>query len=316
VDDPSPDNGPLRPRGWISGGAPVPFLLRWPRERVLTEGVQKPISGNLDGPAFGSTAKVDGGSLPMKNGDRHVGRVLTRRESLTLLSGAAAGTTLLAASGHLGSNTGKVQTAAGATLPSCIVRPEQTQGPYFVDEKLHRSDIRSDPTDGSIKQGVPLRLLFRVTALTGNACRPLAGATVDVWHCDALGVYSDTRDPIFGDTRGRKFLRGYQWTSDDGTAEFLTIYPGWYQGRTVHVHFKIRTGSASTAHHEFTSQLYFEDTLTDRVHTQLPYARKGQRTLRNAGDGNFRSAGANLLLKIATQGEGYAAAFDVALQMA
>jgi protocatechuate 3,4-dioxygenase beta subunit len=139
---------------------------------------------------------------------------------------------------------------------------------------------------------------------------------VDVWHCDALGVYSDTRDPIFGDTRGRKFLRGYQWTSDAGTAEFLTIYPGWYQGRTVHVHFKIQTGSASAAHHEFTSQLYFEDTLTDRVHTQPPYARKGQRTLRNAGDGIFRSGGANLLLKIAKQGEGYAAAFDVALQMA
>ncbi len=264
----------------------------------------------------GLPEQADWGSQPMKNDDRHVGRVLTRREVLTLFSGAAAGTTLLAASSHLGSNTGVVQTAAPATLPSCVVRPEQTQGPYFVDEKLDRSDIRSDPTDGSVKQGVPLRLLFRIAELKGNVCRSLADATVDVWHCDALGVYSDARDPRFGDTRGKKFLRGYQGTNAAGTAEFLTIYPGWYQGRTVHVHFKIRTGSASTAQHEFTSQLYFDDTLTDRVHAQLPYARKGQRILRNAGDGIFRDGGTTLLLKVAKHGEGYAAAFDVALQMA
>lgn len=252
----------------------------------------------------------------MKNDDRHVGRVLTRREILTLFSGAAAGTTLLAASGHLGSNASKVQTAAGATLPACIVRPEQTQGPYFVDEQLHRSDIRSDPTDNSVTPGVPLQLLFRVTEFTGNVCRPLAGATVDVWHCDALGVYSDARDPLFGDTRAKKFLRGYQVTNAAGTAEFLTIYPGWYGGRTVHLHFKIRTGSASTAHHDFTSQLYFDDALTDRVHAQLPYARKGRRTLRNAGDRIFRHGGTKLLLEVAKQGGGYAAAFDVALQKA
>jgi len=139
----------------------------------------------------------------MKNDDRHVGRVLTRRKILTLFSGAAVGSTLLAASGHLPSNTGKGETAAGATLLTCVVRPEQTQGPYFVDEKLHRSDIRSDPTDGSVKQGVSLRLLFRVTELKGNVCRPFAGATLDVWHCDALGVYSDARDPLFGDTSGK-----------------------------------------------------------------------------------------------------------------
>ena len=249
------------------------------------------------------------------NDDRQVGRVLTRRETLMIFSGAA-GATLLARSGRLAPAGGAAQAATGAGLPSCVVRPEQTQGPYFVDEKLRRSDIRSDPTDGTVKQGVPLRLVFRVAELRGSACRPLAGATVDVWHCDALGVYSDSRDPLFGDTRGKKFLRGYQVTGALGTAEFLTIYPGWYRGRTVHVHFKIRTGSASGAQHEFTSQLYFDDTLTDRVHAQLPYSRKGPRTLRNAGDGIFRDGGAKLLLKAAKQGQGYAATFDVALQMA
>lgn len=247
----------------------------------------------------------------MTNDDRSVGRVLTRREILTLFSGAAAGTALLAASGHVGSHT---VNAAGAVRPSCVVRPQQTQGPYFVDEKLRRSDIRRDPTDGSVKQGVPLRLVFRVAELNGSVCRPLAGATVDVWHCDALGVYSDARDPLFGDTRGKKFLRGYQVTTAAGTAEFLTIYPGWYQGRTVHVHFKIRTASASSAHHEFTSQLYFDDTLTDRVHARPPYAGKGRRTMRNADDGIFRDGGTKLVLKVAKEGQGYAAAFDVALE--
>lgn len=202
----------------------------------------------------------------------------------------------------------------GATLPSCVVRPEQTQGPYFVDEKLHRSDIRSDPTDGSVKQGVPLRLRFRVSELKENACTPLAGATVDVWHCDVLGVYSDAQDALLGNTKGKKFLRGYQVTDAAGTAEFLTIYPGWYQGRTVHIHVKIRTSSASGARHEFTSQLYVDDTLTDRVHTQEPYARRGQRTLRNADDGIFRDGGKQLLLSAVQDGLGYTAIFAVALQ--
>ena len=110
-------------------------------------------------------------------------------------------------------------------------------------------------------------------------------------------------------------MRGFQETNAVGVAEFLTIYPGWYQGRTVHIHFKIRSGLASTAH-EFTSQLYFDDALTDRVHTQLPYARKGRRTMRNADDGIFRGGGMNLLLKPVQQGPGYAATFDVALQIA
>ena len=83
-----------------------------------------------------------------------------------------------------------------------------TEGPYFVDEKLDRSDIRSDPSDNSVKAGVPLALTVRVMKVGGSSCTPLAGATVDVWHCDALGVYSDASDPTFGSTKGKKFLRG------------------------------------------------------------------------------------------------------------
>src|SRR5437867_5298885 len=111
-------------------------------------------------------------------------------------------------------------------MPPCIVRPEQTEGPYFVDERLNRSDIRSDPSDGSVKEGVPLQLALRVHEIRGKKCLPLAGAMVDIWHCDARGVYSDVRERFF-DTRRKKFLRGYQTTDADGAVRFQTIYPGW-----------------------------------------------------------------------------------------
>lgn len=249
----------------------------------------------------------------MSNDDAPVGRVLRRREILALLS-AAAGGVVVAAGGRSRWNPAALA-AAAATLPACVLRPEQTEGPYFVDERLRRSDIRSDPTDGAVKPGVPLALTFRVAELRGGGCAPLPGAIVDIWHCDALGVYSDEADPIFGDTKGKKFLRGYQITDAAGAAEFQTIYPGWYQGRTVHIHFKIRTSFASPAH-EFTSQLYFDDALTDRVHTEQPYARKGRRTVRNTQDGIFRGGGTSLLLAPVPRGKDYAAAFDVALHLA
>ncbi|MBD2021818.1 intradiol ring-cleavage dioxygenase [Leptolyngbya sp. FACHB-36] len=204
-------------------------------------------------------------------------------------------------------------TQAAATTPSCVVRPQQTEGPYFVDEGLDRSDIRSDPADGSVKQGVPLRLTFRVSQVGTTSCSPVAGATIDIWHCDAQGVYSDVRDRNFN-TLGKKFLRGYQVTNANGTAEFVTIYPGWYPGRTVHIHFKIRTGSASQ-HYEFTSQLYFDDALTEQVHAQPPYAANGQRTLKNDRDGIFREDGKQLMLQLTQGAQGYAGTFDIGLQM-
>jgi protocatechuate 3,4-dioxygenase beta subunit len=154
------------------------------------------------------------------------------------------------------------------------VRPALTEGPYFVDEMINRSDIRSDPSDGSIKEGTPLNLTLYVSQINGSGCTPLAGAQVDVWHCDAAGVYSDASDPGFN-TKGQKFLRGYQVTDANGMAKFTTIYPGWYQGRAVHIHFKIRTDPSSASGYEFTSQWFFDETLTDQVHAQQPYAAKG-----------------------------------------
>jgi protocatechuate 3,4-dioxygenase beta subunit len=205
--------------------------------------------------------------------------------------------------------------AFAATLPACVVRPEQTEGPYFVDEKLNRSDIRVDPSDKSVKAGVPLRLEFHVSHIGGGACVPLSGAIVDLWHCDAQGVYSDVRDASF-DTRGKKFLRGYQQTDAKGAAQFLTIYPGWYAGRAVHIHFKIRSVAPSARDREFTSQLYFDETITDQVFKQAPYNGKAGRRTMNDGDFIFRRDGRQLLLTPTKNGQDYAAKFEIGLQLA
>lgn len=245
-----------------------------------------------------------------------IASILSRREVLDFLGGTAAVSIVgcLRGQSTLVESTGTSTQTAIAATPTCVVRPQQTEGPYFVDEKLNRSDIRSDPSNGSVKQGVPLRLVFHVSRLNGGSCTPLTGATIDLWHCDALGVYSDVADPSFS-TVGKKFLRGYQVTDANGTVQFLTIYPGWYPGRTVHIHFKIRTGSASQHSYEFTSQLYFNDSLTDKIHAQPPYTAKGQRTLKNDQDGIFQDGGKQLMIQLTKEARGYLGTFNIGLQI-
>ncbi len=248
-------------------------------------------------------------------------RNLSRREMLGL-TGSTAVAVALAGCGTNRSGSGETTSApttgtVAQTAPSCVVKPQQTEGPYFLDERLNRSDIRIESSDGSVKEGVPLGLVFNVSRIdSSSSCTPLAGAVVDVWHCDALGRYSDVRDANEGfDTRGQKFLRGYQVTDEDGSARFATIYPGWYEGRTVHIHFKIRTDPESEQGHEFTSQLYFDDSVTDQVHAQTPYAAKGPRSLENDADGIFREGGDRLMLPLTEDGRGgYLGTFDIALE--
>jgi protocatechuate 3,4-dioxygenase beta subunit len=237
------------------------------------------------------------------------------------------GSALVAACAPIGaptfpSPTGGVATAAPiaagsaaiTVMPSCVVRPALTEGPYFVDEKLNRSDIRSDPATNTSKPGVPLALTFLVSRVSGSACAALAGATVDVWHCDGLGVYSDATDPTFGSTKGTKFLRGYQTTDAQGVARFTTIWPGWYQGRAVHIHFKIRMTAASGQVSDFTSQLFFDETMNDQIFAQAPYSQKGGAgRLRNESDGIFQGSGGKLTLAPAKTADGYAATFDIGL---
>jgi protocatechuate 3,4-dioxygenase beta subunit len=256
-------------------------------------------------------------------------RHLSRREMLALMGSTAAAITFTGCGGSEksgepgsgGATTGGSTSAAGGATTgaaaetastTCVVKPEQTEGPYYVDTGLDRSDIREE------REGVPLELTFNVSRVDEgdiSVCGPLAGAVVDIWQCDALGEYSGVQDNAAGDfdTTGATFLRGYQLTDDNGTARFTTIYPGWYQGRAVHIHFTIRDSAESQQGYEFTSQLYFDDTLTDEVHSQGPYAEKGERDQRNSTDGIYQGGGDELTLALTPQGEGYAATFDIAL---
>jgi len=228
------------------------------------------------------------------------GRVLSRREVVTLLG--AAGVALAAR---------PVLAQSARPAPACVVRPAQTEGPFYVDERLDRSDIRTDPVSGERRPGAPLELTFTVSRLAAGGCAPLAGAVVDVWHCDAAGAYSDVRDGGDGSTEGQRFLRGYQTTSAAGLARFTTIYPGWYQGRAVHIHFKVRTAQRQ----EFTSQIYFDEAVTDRVHARAPYTGRGRGRLRNESDGLYRHGGRQLTVTPTASGPGWATTFDLALDV-
>ena len=161
--------------------------------------------------------------------------------------------------------------------------------------------------------GVPLQLTFAVGSVANAACAPLAGATVDIWHCDALGRYSDEQA---NNTVGKKFLRGSQTTDASGLAQFTTIYPGWYAGRAVHIHFKIRTTGTDGQAYEFTSQLFFDDALSDSVFAQAPYASHGTRDTLNSQDSIYGTGGDQLLLALTQQDTGYTTTFNVGLDLA
>jgi protocatechuate 3,4-dioxygenase beta subunit len=239
--------------------------------------------------------------------DAMVGRLLTRRELVALLgmSGAA-----VMADPLFGQTRSPGETAA-----ACVVQPEQTEGPYFVDKMLNRADVRAEPGTGAVKPGQPLRLAFTVSQVgAGGNCVPVSGAQVDIWQCDAGGIYSGVTDRNFN-TTGQHFLRGHQLTDARGSANFVTIYPGWYPGRAVHIHFKVRTTPAAQKGYEFTSQLYFDEALNDRVFSREPYSsHAGQRT-RNEADGIFRNGGRQLMLPVVEGANGYSGAFSVALAM-
>lgn len=251
----------------------------------------------------------------MDNDDLPVGRLLTRRDAVRVL----AGTTLFAAAGnrYLRAQTlASLRTFSVPSAPSCVAKPELTEGPYFVDEKLNRSDIRSEPGSNVLKAGVPFTLAFAVSKLSANSCTPISDAMVDVWHCDAQGVYSDSHDPGF-DTTGKKFLRGYQRTDESGLAKFTTIFPGWYHGRTVHIHFKIRTLSSTNAPYEFTSQLFFDDAFSNTLFaSDSAYKKSDRRDTMNADDGIFRESRGQLTIPVAKNGSALSSSFGIALDLA
>jgi protocatechuate 3,4-dioxygenase beta subunit len=206
---------------------------------------------------------------------------LTRRGSLLRLGGFFAA--LLGAGGwKIAESDGAGPAAVASGAVSCVLTPEQTEGPYYIPKEKLRRNI----TEG--RPGAPL--VLRLFVVDASTCRPIKGAAVDIWHADAVGVYSG-----FGASSGnRTFMRGIQKTNAKGLARFRTVYPGWYRGRTVHIHVKVRV-AGNVVH---TGQLYFPDSLTDHVFRRRPYSRRPKRTTRNADDFVFASGGKRSLLRV------------------
>jgi protocatechuate 3,4-dioxygenase beta subunit len=210
---------------------------------------------------------------------------LTRRGSLAGTAGFLLGLAGWKAAASEGA--GPAGVASGAV--SCVLTPEQTEGPYYIAGEKYRRDI----TEG--RSGVPLLLRLRV--VDASTCKPIPGAAVDIWHADALGVYSG-----FGaGRRSRTFMRGIQKTDANGLARFRTVYPGWYQGRTVHIHVKVHVAGNVV----YTGQLYFPDSVTDRVFRRRPYSRRPHRTTRNASDFVFANGGRRSMLSVRKSGSSY-----------
>lgn len=211
-------------------------------------------------------------------------------------------------------------TATATVVPACVVSPALTEGPFFNDDKINRSDIRANTADatslpGVVSQGVLLDLTFQVSHVSNGACVAYQGVYVDVWHADAYGQYSG-ESSMGVNTPRQNFLRGYQVTDANGLATFRTIYPGWYMGRAVHIHFKIRASLNSNTTGVFTSQLFFDDSLSTQVYaTNMPYNTRGARDTLNANDNIYAQSGGQTLLSLTQTVSGYSAVFPIGVNV-
>jgi protocatechuate 3,4-dioxygenase beta subunit len=232
---------------------------------------------------------------------------MTRRDALSLIGGLTAAALVggcSSADGGTTEDSGASQNIGTLTGPdsgtgTCTLYPQQTEGPYYLDLDLLRSDIAEG------RPGTPLGLDIQV--LSANGCAPLKDVAVDIWHCDAAGIYSGYPGQLGGlNTAGQNFLRGTQITDEDGRVHFDTIYPGWYPGRTTHIHFKVHRSSTSEA----TSQMYFPEELTAAIYQTPPYSARGQKDTSNARDSVARGS-LPPLLAIAAKDNAYLAALTV-----
>ncbi|HLA64491.1 MAG TPA: T9SS type A sorting domain-containing protein [Rhodothermales bacterium] len=185
--------------------------------------------------------------------------------------------------------------------PDCVLMPSVTEGPYYFNANQFRSDI----TEGL--PGVLTQLVIGVVDV--DTCTPIANALVDVWQCGATGLYSGYNQPG-GDTRGQDFFRGIQTTDANGQATFTTVYPGWYQGRTTHIHLKIRFNQTTYV----TSQLFFPQEVSNLIYTtREPYSARGIGGTTNANDGIYQGTPnrERMLATVTPNGDNYTATIVV-----
>lgn len=230
---------------------------------------------------------------------------ISRRDAFKTLAITASGGLMISQTAYA-QGTG-VNSSQAATLLNdadiCIITPEVTEGPYYFDPKLERVDI----TEG--RAGVPLRLRMQVV---DEKCAAIDGARVDIWHCDALGLYSgyrgqgDNRDI---DTSGETFMRGTQFADANGIVAFDTVYPSWYSGRTTHIHFKVFISESEA----LTGQLYFPDAVSEYIFTNIaPYnQRNGKRDTLNATDGIAQQSSRASFVFLKEEEERYLAAMII-----
>ncbi len=221
---------------------------------------------------------------------------ISRRQAIGMLAVAGAGA-MLGCGGGTKTTTTTTTTTTGSST-SCTVTPEGEEGPYFVDDsatRFNRSDILSNLDGSDTQSGIPLTLSIYVYD-SEKSCAAMAGVQVDIWHCNASGIYSaeDVES-----TTGETWLRGYQLTDANGLATFVTIFPGWYQGRTTHVHLRLRSTYDSTSTGGTnTTQLFFPQDTIDTINTTIsPYSAEGTNPTTNATDHVYSGEveGANVL---------------------
>jgi protocatechuate 3,4-dioxygenase beta subunit len=167
-----------------------------------------------------------------------------------------------------------------AESANCLLQREVTEGPYYLDLNLVRRNIRSG------RSGTALSLRFKV--VDASTCKPISGAAVELWHADAKGVYSG----VSGNSGN--FLRGIQKTNASGIARFETIYPGWYGGRTPHIHMKVFVGGNEI----HTGQVFFRQSTNRAVYTQGAYRSRGVNDTTNSSDNIYSGAGSRALLTV------------------
>jgi protocatechuate 3,4-dioxygenase beta subunit len=235
---------------------------------------------------------------------------LTRRRALQLAGGLGLAAVIPACAtddGSAGSTDAAATTAEASTetaatataAPDCVLMPELTEGPYYLDLDLVRSDI----TEG--RPGLPLDL--RVNVVDAGSCEPLEGAAVDVWHCDAEGAYSGVQG-----AEGETFCRGVQLTDADGAADFRTVFPGWYTGRAVHIHIKVSADGDQT----HTGQLFFDPETLSAVYTAEPYAARGEPDQPNETDGIYAESGGVTVVAVTLDGESSSGAITLGIEPA
>ena len=221
---------------------------------------------------------------------------LTRRQLLGIGGIGIAALAVGCRPGGPGTTTTTRSTTPTPTTPgTCVLQPEVTEGPYYLDRDLVRSDISGG------RPGLPVQLDLLVA---DEACRPRPGAAVDIWYCDAGGVYSG----VGGNTGS--FLRGTQIADADGRVTFQGIYPGWYAGRCVHFHVKVHTGGREI----HTGQLFIDQALNDEIARMAPYAGNRAGRVRNGSDFIFRQTQGRSMLPLTAQGSGYRGAMTLAVQ--